>query len=518
LNPPASQSQFNGHSRSSVVSLAQTLRSPILLDCLVIAAISLFVHSLLTSHYVDGDWLVRDDTTWYLNRAHLLWRGVFDDAFVYTVTFPVLVGAVNLLIHDLVMASMIVNALALYSALVGTYLLGRVFYTRQIAWIGVLVLVTIWNFTLYEAVQQPFMLFNAAVVWCVLTCWLMARYPSNLTAALFGLSVAFALYTRLEGGLYFILLIPAIWFIYRSTHDWRQVLRVSLISGVIFGIAAIFYVAVILKNSEPGEGAGAFAIMNILNSIPVPLDVLSRRYTDTIFSGIVYWWPLWVWGLVLAGLIWDYSRYRTINRALALFLVFNLAYAFVLSNWPLHRYIRHYLPFFALLIGAIVWQPRFISRWRGRVVILLLLAAICLPGIWQVVRHLNRPGVNYRESEYALSAIEVDRWLEERGWQNTEIFTLCGQLLPFTHGNFHLIYRLGLRNLAGNSSWWDSPHNLLTHIREHDLLFMSCSSDSVYKDWDTFLEDPSDYSERLQEVGRIGDYVFYRVVAAEAVP
>jgi hypothetical protein len=47
---------------------------------------------------------------------------------------------------------------------------------------------------------------------------------------------------------------------------------------------------------------------------------------------------------------------------------------------------------------------------------------------------------------------------------------------------------------------------------------MTCSSDSVYKDWDTFLEDPSDYSERLQEVGRVGDYVFYRVVHAETAP
>jgi hypothetical protein len=462
---------------------------------------------------------VKDDTTWYLNRAQLLWRGVFDDAFVYTVTFPALVGGLNLLTHDLVTASMIVNALALYGVLTGTYLVGRIFYTRPIAWIGVLVLVTTWNFTLWEAVQQPFMLSNASVVWCVLTCCLMARYPRHLTAALFGLSLAFALYTRLEGGLYFILIVPAIGYIYHSTRDWRQVLRVALMSGAIFGLAAAFYGVVILRNSEPGtEGAGFFSMTNLLISGTMPMDVLSRRYTDTIISGIVHWWPLWVWWLVVAGLIWDNSRYRTINQALAFLIVFNLVYAFFLSPWPVPRYIRHYVPFFSLLVGAIVWRQPFIGRWRGRVVMLLLVAAICLPGIGQIIRLINRPGVNYRESEYALGAVDVDRWLEERGWQNAEIFTLCRQHLPFTRSNFHVIYRVSIRNLDGTSSWWDSPHKLLPYIREHNLLFMACSPDSVFKDWDTFLEDPSGYSERLQEVGRIGDYVFYRVVTAEAVP
>jgi hypothetical protein len=182
--------------------------------------------------------------------------------------------------------------------------------------------------------------------------------------------------------------------------------------------------------------------------------------------------------------------------------------------------MRHYVPFFSLVIAAIVWRRLFIGRWRGRVAVLLLIAAICQPGIGQVIRLLNRPSVNYRESEYALDAVEVDRWLAEQGWQNTEIYTLCGQLLPFTRHNFHLIYRLGLRNLDGTSlnSWWNSPHNLLPYIREHNLLFMACSTDSVYKDWDTFLENPSGYAERLQEAGQVGDFVFYRVVSTEATP
>jgi hypothetical protein len=347
----------------------------------------------------------------------------------------------------------------------------------------------------------------------------MARYPRNFTAVLFGLSLAFALYTRMEGGLYFIVLVPAIWHIYRSTRDWRQVLHVTLISGTIFGLAAAFYGVMILKNSEPGtEGAGFFSMINLMASGTMPMDVLSRRYTDTIVAGIVDWWALWVWWLVLAGLIWDHPRYRTINRALAFLIVFNLVYGFVLSPWPLPRYIRHYVPFFALLVGAVLWRPSLIERWRGRVVMLLLVAAICQPGIGQVIRLLNRPAVNYRESEYALGAAEMDRWLAEHGWQDTEIFTLCRQHLPFTRRHFHVIYRVSIRNLDGTSSWWDSPHNLLPYIRENDLLFMTCSPDSVFKDWDTFLEDPSGYTERIQEVGRVGDYVFYQVVAAEAVP
>jgi hypothetical protein len=291
------------------------------------------------------------------------------------------------------------------------------------------------------------------------------------------------------------------------------------VRGAVFGIAAVFYGVVILKNSEPGtEGAGFFSIINLLTSGTMPMDVLSRRYTDTIVAGVIAWWPLWVWWLVFAGLLWDHSRYRTTNRALAFLIVFNLVYTFFVSPWPLPRYVRHFVPFLPLLVGAILWRPSLIGHWRGRVVMLLLVAAICLPGIGQVIRLINRPGVNYRESEYALGVVEMDRWLEDRGWQNTEIFTLCRQHLPFTRSNFHVIYRVSIRNLDGTSSWWDSPHKLLPYIREHDLLFMTCSSDSVFRDWDIFLEDPSGYSERLQEVGRVGDYVFYQVVAAEAVP
>jgi hypothetical protein len=513
-NPFAREHLLQSRRNARPLSRLQTLRASVLLDCLIIGVGSLLIAHLIIVSYVDDQWLLRSiDTAWFLNRAHLMWRGVFDDAFVYQATFPLLVGALNFITHDLVSAGLMVNTLALLAALVGTYLLGRIFYNRQIAWIGVIALTTIWDFTVWVAHLQTILFFNAVLVWCVLACWWLVRRPGALTAVLFALALSFALYTRLEGGLYILLLAPAAWAIHHKTHDRKLTLRVIAISIVVFGIAAAFYGAVLLKNSDPSSSAGVFPMLNILTATPIPWDVLSRRYTDTVFYGLVHWWPLWIWWLLLAGLIWPNQRYRLVNWAFAAFVAFNLVYGFVLSTWPLPRYLRHYVPFTALLIGgAALWRPAFIRQWPGRIALVLLLFVLYWPGLWQIIRLTRLPQADYRQSEIALDAARIDQWLVEQGWQDKEIFTLC-PITPFTRSNFHLIYRLATtgHDEASLQRWWNSPNNLLPYIREHDLLLMLCNPNSIYEDWDNYLDDPSAHSEQLREIHRIGHFVFYRV-------
>jgi hypothetical protein len=79
------------------------------LDLLAITVVCVPLYGFLLVTLTSSDILYLGDGAWYLNRAHLLWRGIFDDAFVYTLVYPALIGAVNLVVQNLITAAQIVN-------------------------------------------------------------------------------------------------------------------------------------------------------------------------------------------------------------------------------------------------------------------------------------------------------------------------------------------------------------------------------------------------------------------------
>ncbi len=108
------------------------------LDALLLLAIGLaFFFFVVTTR--TGQNVAFGDNTWYLNRADLLWRGIRDDAYVYNIVFPLLTGIVNFVLRDLVVSGMVVELVALYGIAVGTYILGRMLYSRRVGLLAAIV-------------------------------------------------------------------------------------------------------------------------------------------------------------------------------------------------------------------------------------------------------------------------------------------------------------------------------------------------------------------------------------------
>jgi hypothetical protein len=480
-------------------------------DGLLIALLCMGLCYLIVTLPFSGERIARTaDNAWYLNRGDLLWRGVFEGAFVYNAGYPLLVGALNAITRELPAAGIVVNWLAVSALLIGMYTLGRLLYNRPIAWLALLVIGT--NGALFRSARlmQTFILFQAVVVWCVVVTLILTRRQGRGWALALGGLTAFALYTRLEGVAYGALIGLAAVSIYRTGYDGRRTLSLALMSGGVFALALVFYAAVLLSNADVGGGA-AFSLFALLRQTPLPWDELSRRWTDAL-RAIVGNWPVWAWWAALAGCIWAAPRWRAGNWLCAGLIGFNLLYLFLLSTWPAPRYANHFLPFFALLFAAAVWQ--FYRRWpRLWIGVPLAVVAIGLPGIRQLQNFSQLPRLSYWDYASAQEARALDDWLAGQGWADTEVYTLCQAMLPFTRGNFHLIYRLSVR-AGADTQWPDAPERLLATIRQSDNLFMTCAERPEYPDWRAYLENPAGYAERLAEVGRVGDYVFYRVVRA----
>ncbi len=457
------------------------------------------------------------DAAWYLNRAHVYQQGIFRGAYVYTLLFPLLVAGIDFLFHDLVSAGLMVNWLALYSIILGTYLLGRSLYHRRIAWLSVLVIITSSSLLYISRQLEADLLFVAVIVWCILIYRHLTCHPSKVAAILFGLALAAAVYTRIEGAAYALLLPLAMWQVYQSTHNWRKALLLGLISGLVFIIAVGPFVIVMLRNSS--SSGDAFALFRVFSEVPVPWDIVSRRITDSLTTALVLW-PVWAWWLVVIGVIWGLRDSQKANFTLAMLIVFNIAYVFILSIWPTVRITIQALPYFALLFSASAYFLSTQIRYR-RIVAPLLVTALCVPGLQTMMTYANVQPFAYQVSQLAQDGRAVDAWLAERGWQYTEVYTLCPDLLPFARSHFYGIYRLVLN--ADTGSMWDSPSQLLPYMRDHNQLLMSCGEPVYYPDWKAFFESQSKIgqassptannpgSDRLVEVGRISRYVFYQV-------
>lgn len=479
------------------------------LDLLVLLALCVPLCYLVVTVPNDGYRITHTaDNAWYMNRAGLIWRGTLDDAFVYNFFYPALIGAINQVVHELPRAAIIVNWIGLAGVLSGTYLLGRVYYNRKIAWLAVLVIGTNLGFYKSARLLHPFLLMQAILVWAVLAACALSRWRTTLAAMGLGVILVLALYTRLEGAVYSLLILTAGWQIYRDTRNVRLALRLGAISAVIVGAGLLVYVVVLFSNSD--SGGGAFSFTAIFHTNPVFWDDLSHRWMETILFMVLNW-PVWAWAVALAGVVWSYPRHRTGNRLLAGLTLLHVAYLFLLTTWPADRYANNSLAFFALLFAAALWQ--FHQRWRRWwPAIPLALVAIMLPGMTLLQQFSYRVAnaADYWDYEIAEDAEAIDAWLTSQGFQDTEIFTLCQGPLSFSYSHFHLIYRLSLTSID-KPTLWSSPTQLLPYLREEGKLFMTCNERVWYMDWLDYFENPQAYPDQLEEIGRVGDYIFYQV-------
>src|SRR5262249_23842856 len=149
---------------------------------------------------------------------------------------------------------------------------------------------------------QTFLLFEALVVWTVIAFYRLIQTPTLLTSVTLGITLVFALYTRLEGSIYATLFLLAGWLIYQKTHNLKRAVLLCLVGGGLFTLGALFYMHVMAVNSNVSQGT-AFSLIALVRTSPPIWTEVSRRFTASIQALIVNE-PVWAWLIALAGILW----------------------------------------------------------------------------------------------------------------------------------------------------------------------------------------------------------------------
>jgi 4-amino-4-deoxy-L-arabinose transferase-like glycosyltransferase len=481
------------------------------LDILIISLLCIPLAQLTAGTLIPLErYITFGDSPFFLNRGVLLLRGIVDEGFVYTFTYPVLVAIIYAFTHNLIVTGVILNALAYYALILGTYLLGRLFYKRQVGWLSAFIVAFNHTFFLTTRLTQPFLTFYALVVWCVLVYVWVVRRPSILTAILLGLILTVTFYARLEGGSYIILIPLAAWQVYRSTGKIRLPILITVIGCSIFALGAIFYLAILSRISDTSNG-DVFTFLTILRSSS-PLQQFWARAVETgqmLLGGV----SVLVTAGALLGVFWREPDDSAANCLFLLLIDIGIANLFVLSAVPKLYMAVVSVPFLAVLCAAFI--IRFAARWRWTTPFLVIGMVIVLsPGIVSLIQYASFPHTDYRQSPTGQIAAAVDNWLTANGYQDTEVYTFCSGVITYSESNFHLIYRMAFGD-RHSPKQANSPLQLMPILREKQKLFMRCNNDVniPYRDWNDFLEHPANFPDQLQEIGRVGDYIFYKVVA-----
>ncbi len=444
------------------------------------------------------------DTVWYLNRARLIWQGVFTDLFVYTLAYPTVVGAINLVLHDVILSAMLTNAALLWSTLVGVYILGIWLYSRRrIAGLAVLLVLLNGSMPGVLTLLWATLPFMAVGVWSVIVCMLVVRRPGMGTALLLGAMLALAIYTRVEAITYFIFIPIAAGAVYRQRHDRRLALQIFITAGVTAAILCIPFAlnfTYINRHIDRTISENVTGIFTLLNRTPIEWFVIWRRVTDTLTAMISHW-PSAAWLVGIAGVLWAWPRFRQAQLICTAFIGLNVLYAYVLAIWPMQLQIVFFIPFAALILAATFDQLLQRGRW-SKYLAQLLLISILAHGVFSFVTSATTmPVMNYRTSNALETGRALDDWIQKQGWSRTHIYTFCSSIVAFSHSDLQLIYRLQF------TTGWDRPQQLFPRMREEGSLLLLCDEPVYYPDWRPLLTQ--EVPPGLHEVGRFQNYIFY---------
>lgn len=502
-----------------MVTSRRSITHPLILLLLVGLCASVFFAVIVRQNAADVSYA---DNTWYLNRAQRYQRGEFEPTFAYTLLYPITVSIVNRAVPELPIAGMVASALILFGLMAGVYGIGVTLYGREVGIVGAVAVAL--NATIYELSRLFWadVLLLVVITWAVFALIRLVRRPSTLWAVILGVLVAAAPYTRFEGIMYSLLVPLAGILIYLNTRRVGLALRLTVISGLIGAAGALAYLYLLFRNASGGDDA--FALFRILAERPLPAEILLRRVSDTILTGLSHW-PFWAWWAALAALIWSGKPNqwpsRWPNWSMAALIAFNAAYTIIISVWPYPRQLSHLIPFSAVLIGAgLVFIAQHVPR---RAQLLIMLTPLLIMPVGQIVMY--PAPLAYRDSEWAREAGQIDQWLADQGWGEKTVYTFCAEVIPYAKARFYRIYRLALG--SDKIDFPDGPARLIRTMRETDSLFMDCGGPiyaldwiAHYEYWATGKDNPALLSdaakaEKLEEVGRVGQYIFYRGVHVE---
>lgn len=475
-------------------------------DILALAIISLLMGLFVISAQAATDF-VFGDTTWYMNRAQLIWRGVLSDQFVYTFGYPAFVGGIDLLLNNTITSGVVANMLLLFGLLAGIYHLGRLYYHRWVGWLAAIILLLNASFLFTLRVLEPNFATLCLLVWSLIAYHTLIRTRSIAIAIGLGLLTMAAMYVRLEQGMLAILIPLAGWMIYRQGGNWRQALRLVIIGLAIFAAGFFFYAYILLSRSDIG-GGGAFSLIAQLTDTPVNWRLLSRRVSNMLTAIFTHWHPL-VWWIAAAVLLWRSRRGDTVPLFLLGLVVYGFLVQFALVVWPFPIRGFFSLPLIALLLGWVVWT---LWGWQaiGRAAAVILMLLACLPGFSQLAGYVGTP-LRYQGDTLATDGAMLDDWIIAEGYVGHPIITACDRVVPFSTQNMQIIFRLDLTDPT-RTDLPNSPVNILPELHQRDGLIMLCGYEPAFADWQAYFANPQAFEYQPVVVGQLGDYTFYGIV------
>ena len=468
------------------------------------------------------------DYPWYLNRATLIWQGVLGQFFVYTFTYPFVVGAVDLVIRDRVTSSIVVHLLAMEGLLIGVYLLGRIAYNRTIALVAVLLLAS--NVWLYVAARelQTFVPFMSLSIWCLIAAYFAVKRPGVISGVLVGVVITLCFYTRFEGVMFGLLIPLVTGTIFFQTRRWRKSLQPGLMGGLIAGTSLLFYLFILASRASDTRVTGISNFWALFVSVPPQTRLIAWRVSDLITFSLGYW-PVWAWVAVLFAVTQWSDRYRRSTLFFLGMLGTYLVVVMFVAPWPSERIDRLVIPFLAL---PLAWALVSLGK-RVRLAALVGIMALAIPGGVRIATYVNTTApLTYRQGPQIAWGADLETWLHVNGQDDSTIFTFCGDLIPYTHADMRYIYRLGFVP-ENDPNLIDSPSNVIPKLATNNGLLMVCPDELYFGDWigyfiqQNIAHNPASYvasqpvPEQLAEdyqlelAHTVGPFRFYRIISHE---
>jgi hypothetical protein len=484
-------------------------------DLLILGLLLIPLTYGLVNAQVNAERLIWTDGPWYLNRATLIERGIWPEFYVYTLGHPLLVSVIDRLTGgDLIAAGVIVNRLGTALFLIGTYLLGHLFFSRQVGLLAFLMTLCSVFIRNLNRLLHPFVLFYGLTTMTLIAFWFAIKRPGYLSAFVLGMFVNACLFTRFEGVSYVILILIAGFVVFRQA-GWKLALKVVATGGITFMVGFGFYMSVLLTTADTSSGS-AFTFLALLRQQPFPVDALVQRFLLTVQSQTFYWSPI-ILGVAVASAIWGIRRgWRTLGYVTCLLmLVVNFLNQFVLSIEPIYRQSGPIYPVVAVLFMDILIRLR--NRfpvWRYLILIPILL--VVLPEMFVLMRLSMRPAQDYRQFADYQAAQALDQYVQEANLDDREIYTFCYKVPVYSHSQLQVIYRLTFRDLD-SPTWWNSPENLFARMAATGALYLDCEADDkpyLARDWREWYEGTLTTTYQLEQVGMVNGFELFEARTA----
>lgn len=447
------------------------------------------------------------DFAWYLNRADVLYEGILDAVFVYNITFPLAIGAVNFLLNDLFYAAVTVNAVAFVGIIVACYLIGAHLFSRDAGVLAAVLVACNASVVYLTQEAQTHALFMCVVLWTLLALLWFLHAPSLRKSALLGVMITVVVYARFEGvglGLF----VPfALFVLVRSQHRtlWQSVqlvLPAALISGLMF-----IYYMVIISQRTSARGSSVDGLFDLLWHVPPRLDMVSWRAYDLFSFTLDYWHPL-LWLSVIAVLVLTPNAKRQFWGILALLGVCALA-IFVTAPWASEAKNRITLAFPALLFGGALYYLGQLVRIRYA-----SLVVVGVLGISQLLAYPFEMPFAFAPAQNMVrtNAVMLDAWVRE-STTSTRIYSFCPEYAPYLQNRYRVLYRGGNVE-ADDPTQPTAPMNFLPKLYEENALWLWC--DDTFTDWRAFFalspdEQATQYGYALTPIYQEGVFTLYKV-------